>query len=768
MNSYNKLVVNLSSSPLSIDQTSVLAKGLNFCPTPGEPNLGDLKVDLDRLHRDLRRKAFGLTKQLKPRIKIDNTDSSSEDEFGDCHYEKPPFKHNQFKLKSTWNPIGPKVVEDFIFLNQEEFRKHKVFAPAKKNLSLGQFKAIKELAYNKDIVIKPADKGGAVVILNRTDYEAEAYKQLSDTRVYKKLESSKTLEFHKLITDYIEYCYYEGEISKEVFLYLTKYTPKTARLYLLPKIHKKQRPPPGRPVISSNGCPTERISEFVDYFLKPFVHKTKSYLKDTNDFLLKLRGLGNLPDNCLFFTLDVVSLYTNIPTDFGIKWISEFLNDNRILGDKPSNEMLIKLLEYVLTCNEFTFNEDFFLQLYGTAIGTKVAPSYANLVVSIFETLYVYTYHLQPLCYYRFIDDIFGIWSYGLEALKDFVEHLNSKVDTLKFTLEYTMDEISFLDVKVKKDNNNQICSDLFRKDTDARNYLHYDSAHPISCKKGIPYGQFLRVRRICSNLELYDKQAVDMAHSFLDRGYPQDLVESAMVKARRQNREDLLRVEGKSENTNDNSELIYLITTFNPGSNILGNIVKRNSPLLTKNPMFRCFENLTIKPVFRRPKSLKDTLVKAALPPKSSQPKNPPKKCYNSIKCRYCPKIDKSGRIKSTSTGREYSAKTNVCCQSNNIIYCITCIKCSLQYVGQTGRRVMDRFQGHFGGISRKEQNTLINDHFTRENHTGISDMIIHILDFVHSNPASEQGKKLRLEKESAWISRLRTPFPDGLNYLE
>ena len=159
------------------------------------------------------------------------------------------------------------------------------------------------------------------------------------------------------------------------------------------------------------------------------------------------------------------------------------------------------------------------------------------------------------------------------------MEHLNSKMDTLEFTLEYSLDEISFLDVKVKKDNNNQMCSDLFRKDTDARNYLRFDSAHPISCKKGIPYGEFVRARRLYSNMELYDKQAVDMAHPFLNRCYPQDLVESAMVKARPQNREDILRVEGKSENTNHNSELIYIITAFNPESNILGNIVKQNLP---------------------------------------------------------------------------------------------------------------------------------------------------------------------------------------------
>ena len=72
-------------------------------------------------------------------------------------------------------------MEEFIFFNQEELRKQKVFAPHNKNLSKAEYRAIKELSNNTNIIIKPADKGGAVVILDKKDYLAEGYKQLSDT-----------------------------------------------------------------------------------------------------------------------------------------------------------------------------------------------------------------------------------------------------------------------------------------------------------------------------------------------------------------------------------------------------------------------------------------------------------------------------------------------------------------------------------------------------------------------------------------------------------
>ena len=74
-----KLVVNLSSHPLTEPQLSVLSKGLNFCPTPGEPDLGVTKEDMDRFHRDLRRKAFGLSKRPLPNNEeiIDDSDTES-------------------------------------------------------------------------------------------------------------------------------------------------------------------------------------------------------------------------------------------------------------------------------------------------------------------------------------------------------------------------------------------------------------------------------------------------------------------------------------------------------------------------------------------------------------------------------------------------------------------------------------------------------------------------------------------------------------------
>ena len=387
---------------------------------------------------------------------------------------------------------------------------------------------------------------------------------------------------------------------------------------------------------------------------------------------------------------------------------------------------------------------------------------------SIFEELYVYTYAEQPLWWFRFIDDITGCWTGTLESLLKFVKFLNQQVETLKFTLEYSYTDIPFLDIRVIKERDGMLSTDLYKKDTDARNYLLYSSYHPLTCKKGIPFGQFLRVRKICSSLERYDINAVEMGQAFLRRGYPKDLIETSLIKARRIEREKLF-FNVKLPTIHSSCLNTYFIQTYSGVSNIVNSLLLKHLPLLTKNPDLRGFNELKVTFGYRRPKNLKDHLVRAALPCREdTQGKKSQRPCWNSAKCRYCPKIDKTGRIKSLITGREYTCKTNVTCQSNNLIYALSCKICGIQYVGQTGRRLMDRFQGHFNVIAKNRNDSLISYHFNSENHTGHNDIVIHVLDFIAQDPINNKAKSLRIKIESNWIQRLRTVFPKGLNSME
>ena len=97
-------------------------------------------------------------------------------------------------------------------------------------------------------------------------------------------------------------------MKKETIKYFEVKDPKFARLYLLPKIHKRLNNAAGRPVISNCDYYTENISVILDIHLQPLAQAVKSYIKDTKDFLNKLRSLPKLPDNIILCTVDVAGL----------------------------------------------------------------------------------------------------------------------------------------------------------------------------------------------------------------------------------------------------------------------------------------------------------------------------------------------------------------------------------------------------------------------------------------------------------------------------
>ena len=97
------------------------------------------------------------------------------------------------------------------------------------------------------------------------------------------------------------------------FTYEYKKACNLGKLYLLPKIHKRLFNGPGRPVISNCGTPTEKVSEFLDHHLKPVLQKRLSYIRDSQHFLEKIKTIGNVPENAILATADVLVYIPTFP-----------------------------------------------------------------------------------------------------------------------------------------------------------------------------------------------------------------------------------------------------------------------------------------------------------------------------------------------------------------------------------------------------------------------------------------------------------------------
>ena len=328
----------------------------------------------------------------------------------------------------------------------------KVHSPPIQNLTKQERIALTELKNNTEIVIKPADKGSAVVVMDRNDYIQEGLRQLSDENFYIPQNDCLTDKHNSVIGAKIQEMNENGEITEKTGEYLHVSEPRTPQLYLLPKIHKGKSPPPGRPIISANECPTERISQLVDHFLQPYLHKIKSWIKDSGHCIDILNKIMSLKPGSLISSLDVVCLYPNMDQDECISCVRKFLIENRHPSEMPSTETLIELLTFVLKFNNFQFDGKDYLQVGGTAMGTKVAPSLATVYMADFEEKFIYTHDPPPDFFIRFLDDCLIGWSHGREKFDEFVTYLNSCHKSIKFTAEVSEISVPFLDLSIHLD----------------------------------------------------------------------------------------------------------------------------------------------------------------------------------------------------------------------------------------------------------------------------------------------------------------------------
>ena len=598
----DKLVVNLSDKVLSNDELSILKRGLKFCPTQKKVNAGDTRRELDNFHNKLRPIQF-FDKENSKR----NTDPQNPQvrPFADTNSLR------KIKEKSNWRaPLGSAALETFINMNEIVSSKMSNQKIAKQNIDENERKALKNLSKNKSITIKQADKGGSVVVLNTRDYITEAERQLGDTNTYQPQKNDLTEKFNQEVNKMLDKMVENQEITNKVAGILR--VKKVRTPHFLPKIHKKQRPPPGRPIVSGNGCVTEKISAFIDIFLNPITTISKSFIKDTTDFVKRIENLEPLTPNTIIGTLDVTSLYTNIPNQEGIKAINDILNIERPNNANPKNETLVELLKMVLSKNNFQFNGNNYLQIGGTAMGTKVAPSYANLFMRQLEERLLESFLLKPKVWYRYIDDIFFIWEHGEDSFKNWLKHLNSSETPIQFTEEHSHTEIPFLDTKVKVDHNRRAYTDLYSKPTDSHSYLKYDSAHPPKCIQSLPYSQFLRIRRICTKRSDFDKHAKVMKNNFLMRGYPEKLLHTKMTEARKKQHNELLNKTTQKKNTNEDQNKIFMTAIFRPCKNSPTATVKQNWDLLSRSKTTKNIHRSKLTTSFKRPKNLKDILTRA------------------------------------------------------------------------------------------------------------------------------------------------------------
>ena len=173
---------------------------------------------------------------------------------------------------------------------------------------------------------------------------------------------------------------------------------------------------------------------------------------------------------------------------------------------------------------------------------------------------------------------------------------------TIKITVEYSKEEVNFLDINIKLIDR-KLKTDLFFKPIDTSQFLDPTSCHPYHYKKGIPYSQALRLNRICSDNETFDRRCNDLEKWLMERGYNEKMIRKQILSAREYSRNDLLE---KEKQQMPEKKLTFNIT-YNPTFQNVRRIMEELHILLTPNKEHRkVFSDVHVVG-FRDGKSLKD-----------------------------------------------------------------------------------------------------------------------------------------------------------------
>lgn len=743
---------NLSNYEIKPEELTLLEKGLTFAPAVRKWPVKNVLQSRDQLIRRLKLKAYFDTKKHEKTMLPEKT------AFKRKFIEKSTFTPADNEIDQNTTEIVNKIMDATEnFLKQNLCKDNPAFLciPEKDNLSAKERAALKNLKKTPDIIIKKSDKGNSIVVMNKKDYIQEAETQLNDLKYYRKVETPLFTESIPEIKLILQDMLKEKIISKKQFNFFTDLSDlKSRTFYILPKIHKKPetwkntKMPPGRPIVSNINSETYKISQLIEHFLSPLANKHPSYIKNSYDFIEKIQKF-QLDQEYILLTGDVASLYTNMDQDLTLKCITEIFKQNP--NPNRPDKYLIQLLEICLKNSDFEFNNKFYIQTCGTAMGFSSAPPIASIFLILFDKMALQGFDIKPPLFYRYLDDCFTLWPKNqIHRLTEYESFLNNLIPNIKITFETNEKQIDFLDTTVYFENN-RLLTRVHFKDTDTHQLLHRHSFHPKHMFENIVKSQLIRFKRLSSTVENYNETCKILFNTLKNRGY-------TMSKLRKQQKDIWYNYQSNTtknhpENKmNNKKDLIPISLEYSSIATKLSNQYKA----ILKD--WKLSSSVQIVTAFKKHKNLKDILVRSHLT-NTDDFEGFTIKC-NNTRCNTCKFhfVESKTFRSSRNLKAVFKIQHKLYCHSENVVYLITCAHCQLQYVGETSRSLRDRVNDHRSAIKLKKE-TPIATHFNTPGHKLEHLKIIPIIKITENNTAYRQFLERKYQKI------LRTIHPEGIN---
>ena len=586
----NKNIHIFTSRPLPAGALRVLSYGLKFVPTLCCPDKAIFLRDLDLFFSSVRRSfIFDNTDKMpeaarfRVRSAIRKTDEFCVERFCQCTAQA---------LMNAWDSCA---------INRPRFST---------NTLTGDLLSLSMLARDLSFFISPTDKNLGVGIFDtdvifgllRTHLSCGAYRRFNS---YAHACAFRDEAIHCLSVFAPRF----GEDGKLWEFISQSFHPSTVvfpAMYPLPKIHKIKLDV--RPICPSMRSALHHASIWMSYYLNQVVFTLPSICSGTKSLVQALEMLRTDTSQISFITADVESLYPSIDTTIGLAVL-------RIVLVKYSRfsttfiSLLMDVLEIILRFNIFEFDGDFFLQTRGTAMGTPVAPAYANLFLFGLEADFFLDYS-GIIFFRRYIDDLFFIVS--RISVEYVVNTLNNLCPGLSFTYSISDYKAVFLDLIISKgsrfvdDGRFDVCT--FQKAANSYFYIPWFSAHPRHLKAGFVKGELLRYVRNCSFFHQY----LDLRQLFYNRlrarGYPRAFLRFVFHQVNHSTRPQLLDLNHSQPRT-DRAPPLFLGAQMSPFTAMLDlrsivhswwGLVEDAKPRLKKKPIIIFHKGRTILDIVR------------------------------------------------------------------------------------------------------------------------------------------------------------------------
>ena len=473
---------------------------------------------------------------------------------------------------------------------------------------------------------------------------------LNDVNTYRKIMKDPTKptqnNINKLISKWCSMNYIDNNTAKN----LKSYNSVIPKIYGLPKLHKDGIPL--RPIISNTLAPTYKLSKYIGNCLSNIIHKSEHYVKDSFEFCKFVQNI-RIPNNYVFISLDVVSLFTNISVENVIKIINKKWSSIQVYTTLPIEDFIIAL-KLVLNSTFFQYNAEYYIQHFGTAMGSPLSSIIAELIMEEMEENLIPEIKEHITFFKRYVDDC--LLCCPPEEINNILEIFNTYDPRLKFTIEReNNNQINFLDITLLKNSNGTIQTTWHTKHVWTASYINFNSITPFKYKISVIN---LVDRAIRLSSKPFKSANLNKVRNTLKiNGYPDNIINKYVKK-----RLKTLNIQNKS----NNSEIITTEKKF-------------TSITYQKNITEQ------IEHIFR-----KDTDIKLVPIPYSTLRR----KIYTNPKTKV-PFKDIS-----------------------NTIYKIDCADCDKCYIGQTKNYIHNRINNHKNDIKNGQQKTALATHAIQNLH--------------------------------------------------